>query len=229
MNKSCAVSIVPMRKEPSDKSEIVNQLLFGEKFEIIELKEKWAKVQTEQDGYLGWIDRKQAEAESTLATSTTPLPFPTFLQNQFFPAGSYVDVPSINQPHKSIDQIALEYLNSPYLWGGKTHAGIDCSGFTQMVFRISGCHIFRDAYQQAEMGQVISFVEETQTGDLAFFDNEEGRIIHVGMIIRYETSNFPTIIHASGWVRLDKLDNEGIKNENGKQSHRLRIIKRIKF
>jgi cell wall-associated NlpC family hydrolase len=229
MKKSCAISIVPMRKEPSDRAEIVNQLLFGEVFNIIELQDTWVKILSEQDQYEGWIDKKQAEADSKIGASTTPLSKPIFFQDQFFPAGCFAEIPGQTFPAESIIQIALGYLNTPYLWGGKTHAGIDCSGFTQMVFRIAGQNILRDAYQQAEMGQVISFVEESQTGDLAFFDNEEGLIIHVGMIIRNESSKFPSIIHASGWVRIGTLDNEGIKNENGKQSHRLRIIKRIKF
>ncbi|MBM3428563.1 MAG: NlpC/P60 family protein, partial [Bacteroidetes bacterium] len=102
-----------------------------------------------------------------------------------------------------------------------------CSGFSQMVFRLVGKNIPRDAYQQAELGEVVSFVEEAKTGDLAFFNNAEGHIIHVGILLNNHDSPFPKIIHASGWVRLDTLDSDGIKKENGEQSHRLRIIKRI--
>jgi cell wall-associated NlpC family hydrolase len=101
--------------------------------------------------------------------------------------------------------------------------GIDCSGFTQNVFAVCGKSIPRDAYQQAELGDTIDFAEEAQEGDLAFFDNEEGRIIHVGMVLKDAK-----IIHASGRVRIDKLDHEGIYNAETKTySHRLRIIKRL--
>jgi hypothetical protein len=227
MKKSCAISIVPMRKEPSDRAEIVSQLLFGEVFEIIDTQEKWVKIIAEIDNYEGWIDRKQAEAESKIGISTAPLPNPVIFNGQFFPAGCFAEISDKSVSIGSIQEISFGYLNSPYLWGGKTHAGIDCSGFVQMVFRIIGKNIHRDAYQQAELGHIVSFVEEAQTGDLAFFDNEDGRITHVGIVIKNKTSNFPSIIHASGWVRIDTLDNEGIKNENGKQSHRLRIVKRI--
>ncbi len=227
MKLSCAVSIAPIRKEPSDRSEMVSQLLFGEFFEITETSEKWVKIKTELDFYEGWIDRKQAEAISIFEHSYTPLQVPKFIQNQFFPAGSFVKSEGNKLEGQVLEEIAIGYLNTPYLWGGKTHAGIDCSGFTQMVFRIVGVNIYRDAYQQAEQGAIVSFVEESQTGDLAFFDNEDGRITHVGMIIKKESMTFPSIIHASGWVRIDTLDNQGIKNENGMQSHRLRLIKRI--
>ena len=118
---------------------------------------------------------------------------------------------------------AMLYLNTPYLWGGRTTFGIDCSGFTQMIYRLYGKEIPRDAYQQAEIGTTLSFIEESEAGDLAFFDNNEGKIIHVGIILE---NNF--IIHASGKVRIDRLDQQGIfNNEKRKHTHKLRIIKSI--
>jgi len=126
-----------------------------------------------------------------------------------------------------IEQCARTFLNAPYLWGGRTILGMDCSGFTQLVLQLNGTSIPRDAYQQAELGATISFVEESQTGDLAFFDNAEGRIIHVGIVIR-SADGVVEIIHASGKVRLDSLDHQGIFNkEQSSYSHKLRIIKRI--
>jgi cell wall-associated NlpC family hydrolase len=118
---------------------------------------------------------------------------------------------------------ARAYLNAPYLWGGRTAFGIDCSGFTQMVFKLNGFKLLRDAWQQAELGEPLSFVEESHPGDLAFFDNEEGKITHVGLIIENTQ-----IIHASGKVRIDKLDHYGIFNgDTKKYSHHLRVIKRV--
>jgi hypothetical protein len=122
-----------------------------------------------------------------------------------------------------IIETALMYMNSPYLWGGKSPFGIDCSGFTQMVYKINHVPLFRDSSQQAKQGETLSFIEESQPGDLAFFDNEEGQIIHVGLIMG---DNY--IIHAHGHVRIDRLDHTGIFNTEKRQySHQLRVIKNI--
>jgi cell wall-associated NlpC family hydrolase len=122
-----------------------------------------------------------------------------------------------------ITKTTQSFLNAPYLWGGRSLFGIDCSGFTQMVFKLNGLKLPRDAYQQAELGEPLSFVEEAQAGDLAFFDNEEGRITHVGIILSDNK-----IIHASGRVKIDRFDHYGIFNSDTKKySHNLRVIKRV--
>ena len=128
-----------------------------------------------------------------------------------------------NQPKTSIIEIAFRYLNTPYLWGGKTPFGIDCSGFTQMVYKLCGYKLLRDATQQATQGEVLSFIEESEPGDLAFFDNNEGVITHVGIIMK---DNY--IIHAHGKIRVDRLDHSGIFNiDTHKHTHKLRVIKKI--
>ncbi|MCY7361282.1 MAG: C40 family peptidase, partial [Ignavibacteria bacterium] len=122
-----------------------------------------------------------------------------------------------------ITEIALKYLNAPYLWGGRSPYGIDCSGFTQMVYKFFGIRLKRDAYQQAEQGRTIDYIDHTQTGDLAFFHNEDGKIKHVGIILQHKK-----IIHASGCVRIDSIDHHGIYNHDKKTySHNLRFFKRI--
>jgi cell wall-associated NlpC family hydrolase len=127
------------------------------------------------------------------------------------------------QGKSSLIETAFMYVNAPYLWGGKTPFGIDCSGFTQMVYKLNGYALLRDASQQATQGVPLSFIEESEAGDLAFFDNEEGKIIHVGIIM---DDNY--IIHASGKVRVDRLDHLGIYNaELNKHTHKLRVIKKI--
>ncbi len=126
-------------------------------------------------------------------------------------------------PKSHLIETAIPYLNTPYLWGGKSPFGIDCSGFTQMVYKLNGYKLFRDASQQATQGEALSFIEESEPGDLAFFDNDEGKITHVGIIME---DNY--IIHAHGKVRIDRLDHSGIFNyEMRNHTHRLRVIKRI--
>ena len=118
---------------------------------------------------------------------------------------------------------AMLYLNAPYLWGGRTPFGIDCSGFTQIVFKKNKVRLLRDADQQAQQGETLSFLSETEPGDLAFFDNPDGKIIHVGILI-----NPTRIIHASGKVRIDSVDHQGIFNSDEQAyTHNLRVIKRM--
>lgn len=247
----CNLAIVPMRFEPSDKSELVTQILFGEIFIILEKKEKWSKVSLATDGYEGWIDNKQF-IEITQDQYNKILQSPKFYcadlvdyitgNNTLLPISlgsdlSFLEFADVNkdqlnfdghmttgiQPKSNILQTAFLYLNAPYLWGGKTPFGIDCSGFTQMVYRLNGYFIPRDASQQAKIGEALSFIEESEVGDLAFFDNEEGQIIHVGIIME---NNY--IIHAHGKVRVDRLDHLGILNiDTGRHTHKLRVIKKI--
>jgi hypothetical protein len=122
-----------------------------------------------------------------------------------------------------LERIAVRYSGAPYLWGGRSPFGIDCSGFMQVVFKFAGIRLLRDAYQQAEQGSIINFIEEAQPGDLAFFANEAGKIIHVGLILKDQQ-----IIHSSGKVRIDKIDHFGIYNADQKKySHQLKLIKRM--
>jgi cell wall-associated NlpC family hydrolase len=127
---------------------------------------------------------------------------------------------------RNIISTAYSYLGCPYLWGGRSPFGIDCSGLTQMVFKMVNKLLPRDAWQQAlHEGEFIDLIAEAQAGDVAFFDNEEGNIIHVGIL-----TGEGTIIHASGEVRIDSIDHQGIYNQQAKKyTHKLRIIKRFKL
>jgi hypothetical protein len=234
------VAIAPIRKEPSDRSEMVSQGLMGEELSILERQEKWTMVRMWIDGYEGWIDNKQFE-ESNDVEQLTELTAPitrcvsTDGSSLWLPAAAGIPaswkIESTQiQLETGLNGVALsanQFLNAPYLWGGRTILGIDCSGLTQLVFRLNGISIPRDAYQQAEMGATISFIEEAHTGDLAFFDNAEGRIVHVGIVLRSEDGQVQ-IIHASGKVRVDALDHQGVFNrETRSYTHKLRIIKRM--
>ena len=241
----CNLSIVPVRISNSDKSEMINQLVYGDLFTIIEEKDKWIKIECEFDKYQGWIDSKQykkLDKNDNIITNnpTYSSNLVEFIENEdkdliTISIGSNIsninllnhkyDGKSISgkQNRDSIVNTALLYLHSPYLWGGKTPFGIDCSGFTQMVYKINGYKILRDAKDQASQGITLSFIEESEPGDLAFFHNYNDEIIHVGIIL--EDNH---IIHASGKVRIDRLDQSGIyNNEINKHTHNLRYIKKI--
>jgi len=248
----CNLANIPLRFEPSDRSEIVSQVLFGEHFEVLETQQQWAKIRLQYDRYEGWIDSKQYQkisendyrqlSEDAIVLNADLVEYITAPNSLLMPIPlgaslSFLNHPEINttnfefeglrvsgiKPKPNLVQTAFLYLNAPYLWGGKTPFGIDCSGFTQMVYKLNGYHLLRDASQQATQGDALSFIEESEPGDLAFFDNEEGRIIHVGIIME---DNY--IIHASGKVRIDRLDHLGIYNaEVNKHTHKLRVIKKV--
>jgi hypothetical protein len=247
------LNVVPLRSEASHRSEMVTQVLFGEYMEVLDTKDEWSFIKLEQDGYKGWIESSQLLSTSkmeyekfvesskvkvfdkyipaqignvkVLMTKGTNLPFYAdgfFIFNSQkipFSGNIITGVKSRND----IVETAKSYLNTPYLWGGKTVSGIDCSGFSQMVYHLNGYNIDRDASLQAKQGELVAFLSQAQVGDLAFFDNKEGRITHVGIILENGK-----IIHAAyGKVHIDKLDQEGIFNtEIGKYTHHLRVIKR---
>lgn len=251
------LSLVPLRAKASDTSEMTSQLLFGDCLEILEKTDKWAYIRTFFDDYEGWIDQKQfieidADTFTRFNNSKSILglsiqhPIINLHTSETLNAVAGSSLPDASDGKFQINDIQYQiqssvaksdpkkfapeviatakfYLNTPYLWGGRSPFGIDCSGFTQLVFKQFNFRLERDTYLQAEQGTLVNFLEETKAGDLAFFDNENGRIIHVGIMI-----NNTQIIHASGKVRIDPIDNQGIFNEEQKRyTHKLRIVKRI--
>ncbi|MPS66423.1 MULTISPECIES: C40 family peptidase [Chryseobacterium] len=232
----CVVTVAPVRAEGSDKAEIVTEILFGESADILEVNKNWTKIKMHYDDYEGWMDTKQirpisdedfAKRKVTVVTED----FSSVLMNDgktLLSMGSEVEFPVVasRRSHDVRESIALtakEFLNVPYLWGGKSFFAVDCSGFTQLVYKVHNIKLPRDTYQQAEVGEALSFVEESRPGDLAFFENPEGKIIHVGIMLDSQK-----IIHASGKVRIDTLDSTGIFNkELNKHTHKLRVIKSI--
>jgi hypothetical protein len=251
----CCVPVTPMRKEPSHKSEMLSQLLFGEYCQVLESrKDLWLKVSGQYDGYEGWCredqitaieptqygkkDKKLApEWVTSLEYNGHPMkvPFGSSLanlqkgriawgSNRVYYSGQPWDPEKSPPDNELIKRIACTFLNTPYLWGGKSIFGIDCSGYTQTVFKFLDIHLLRDAHQQAMQGEILGFLEESSCGDLAFFDDDGGNITHVGILL-----NGREIIHASGKVRIDPIDNLGIiHNESLQRTHRLRLIKRYR-
>lgn len=247
----CGNVFVPLRAGPSHKSEMLSQILFGERYTISDTAGKWLKARLEFDGYEGWIDTDHLQhtidnennkghviTRSLLCfkSDKTKLvlepgseifnPDPN-LKRFSISGNDYTTTPDFSSSHleaaESLADTAMRFINSPYIWGGRIPSGIDCSGLTQLVFKIHGVTIPRDSFRQAETGETVSFISESKPGDLVFFENETGRISHVGMII-----SSGLVIHASGRVRIDTIDHQGIfKAETGRYSHHLRLIKRI--
>ncbi|WCO00379.1 C40 family peptidase [Psychroserpens ponticola] len=243
----CNLSIVPLRVEPSDACELISQVLYGEIFKVLEQRKSWSKIRLAYDKYEGWIDNKQyleiTEDEyksikienHMLSNDLVEYIEDENQQLSTIPLGASLNglsllkhtfdgrTTSTKHPKENLIKTAFMYLNAPYLWGGKTPFGIDCSGFTQMVYKLNGYNLLRDASQQATQGLALSFIEESEPGDLAFFDNNEGLITHVGIIME---DNY--IIHAHGKVRIDRLDHSGIYNiDKNIHTHKLRVIKKI--
>ena len=244
----CSVPVAPMRKEAAHRSEMVSQLLFGERVQVIESFGDFVLVKNEYDEYTGWCQRSQL----TELAVDFPVEEHEILSSAYINAGMLRDtaihlpmgVPvsnwkGISDPlftysglahaagsvpfsESAVVALTASYLNVPYLWGGKSVFGIDCSGFSQQVFRYFGKKLPRDSGDQAKQGEDVGFLAETRAGDLAFFDNAEGTITHVGILL-----NNREIIHASGKVRIDTIDQWGIINRDTElRTHTLRIIKR---
>lgn len=252
------LSLIPVRKEPSERSEMVTQILYGEHFEIMEHMVGWCRIRLAYDGYEGWVDAKMITPVSPrvwkkletktyavsadifsivpmnneqnmmlVAGSTLPLWRPYLkefsVNHEKYTFGGSVFCRQVRDPRSFAINQALKYFNAPYLWGGRSPFGIDCSGFTQIIYKMIGVRIPRDASQQVKMGRVMSFVEEAEPGDLAFFDDDDGNIVHVGIIWKRNK-----IIHASGKVRIDNIDQYGIFNVDTKRyTHQMRVMKKI--
>jgi cell wall-associated NlpC family hydrolase len=247
----CENVYVPMRSGPSHKSEMLSQVLFGEKYQITDQVGHWYKIETFFDNYTGWIDINHLQQTEDQGDSNGKVLNRSLLcfkndqtklvleagceiydpdfEKKVFKAGgrSYSASQEFSDLYfktgESMADTAMKFINAPYIWGGRIPSGIDCSGFVQLVYKIHGIKIPRDSWHQAEAGEAISFLEEARPGDLVFFDNERGRISHVGMIL-----SRGLVIHASGRVRIDTIDHQGIYKAEAKgYSHKLRTLRRV--
>lgn len=251
----CNLSIVNVKMEPSHRSETVTQLLFGEYFEVLESIDTWINIRLAFDNYEGWIPQSQCaeidfadfkslnKEEICISYDLVQIVIHDNTMNSIVIGSS---LPHYKEQHCSIGELSFKfegnarfperlessntlienaymYLSCPYMWGGRSPFGIDCSGYTQMVFKLSGIKLRRDASQQSEQGHLVHLLDEAHPGDLAFFDNSEGKLTHVGIILGKNK-----IIHASGKVRIDTIDHQGIYNSETKRyTHNLRMIKRF--
>ena len=266
-------TVTPVRQEPSEGSEQLTQLLFGEVCEVLDRLPRWTKIRSTLDGQEGWVDFKMLSpapmssqdvkgegvisvpmaiatdmetSEELMLTLGTRLPNyahgtfevlgkqylinPSSVNTALSTASIASDLPSTGAnadlQRSDLITIAQSLLNAPYLWGGKNVMGMDCSGFTQVVYATQGVNLLRNAREQMTQGELVPSLAEAQPGDLAFFDHADRdpkatNISHVGLLLS------PTeIIHCSGCVHIDTIDEQGIHLPDGELTHHLVQIKR---
>lgn len=268
-------TVTPVRQEPSESSEQLTQLLFGEVCEVLDCLPRWTKIRSTIDGQEGWVDFKMLTSASNLSPLTSHLPatvvavpmaiatdmetseelmltlgthLPNYAHGTFEVLGKQYlinpssvntalstasiasDLPSTGAnadlQRSDLITIAQSLLNAPYLWGGKNAMGMDCSGFTQVVYATQGINLLRNAREQMTQGTLVPALAEALPGDLAFFDHADRdpkatNISHVGLLLS------PTeIIHCSGCVHIDTIDEQGIHLPDGELTHHLVQIKR---
>lgn len=251
----CPLSIVPVRSEPSDRAEQVTQWLFGETGELLERQENWSRVKFDHDGYEGWVDNKQLATcptpnydpdlrvigpDSLVDLGDRPVMLPYGAVLPFYEEGAIlwqdrrIPVQAVTNQRPDLERADLiefylhPFLGAPYLWGGRTPWGVDCSGLTQMLFILMGIYLPRDADQQVLEGEAVELLDVCEPGDLAFFTNQAGKVVHVGIILTRDTEDRLRIAHASGRVRIDVLDRQGIFNEEEQaHTHRLHAVRRV--
>ena len=259
-------TVTPVRQEPSEGSEQLTQLLFGEVCEVLDRLPRWTKIRSTLDGQEGWVDFKMLSPAPNLSLLTDHLPttvvavpvaiatdmetseelmltlgtrLPNYAHGTFEVLGKQylIDPTEVRGERlevkgeeairrEDVCAIAQTLLNAPYLWGGKNAMGMDCSGFTQVVYAAMGVNLLRNAREQITQGEVVVSLNEAQAGDLAFFDHADRdpkatNISHVGLLLDKER-----IIHCSGCVHIDTIDEQGIHLADGELTHHLVAIKR---
>ena len=273
-------TVTPVRQEPSEGSEQLTQLLFGEVCEVLDRLPRWTKIRSTLDGQEGWVDFKMLEhvgdevmrrlgdeairrlGDEAMGRVAVPMAIATDMEtgtelmltlgtrlpNYAHGTFEVLDKQYLINPDcvydlegslqddrlasptgvkgEDVCAVAQRLLNAPYLWGGKNAMGMDCSGFTQVVYGVFGVNLLRNAREQMTQGEVVASLAEAQPGDLAFFDHADRdpkatNISHVGLLLDNQT-----IIHCSGKVHVDMIDEQGIHLADGELTHHLVQIRR---
>jgi len=241
MNKKmkCVVSLANLMSEASHKSELLTQLWLNDKVELIEENEIWLFIRNKFNGTKGWALKSQfvETDDETYSFSPLSISYPdgymasdvfipgTFHDEQADEKNGFVTMQTIGRDENTMRSILFHFLEAPYMWGGVTTYGIDCSGLSQVFYRFYDMALTSFAAEQFKQGVILDFIQDARIGDLAFFENTDGLISHVGVML-----NPDEIIHASekaGKVVVDLIDHEGIINrQSGKRTHTLRVVKR---
>ncbi len=240
------LSVVALRATPDSESSLITMALYGAPFKIIDQRKFWYKIRLDFDATEGWVEKNQLleisentyqDIQNTPQTycqeltafankadgSLMPVLLGSYNQQSHLLGHSFEGQTTTNSSKQGVVNRALLYLNAPFLKGGISPFGIDAAGLCQMAYKLNGYALSRTPIEQSKQGEPLSFIEESEAGDLAFFDNSEGMIDHVGIIL---PDNH--IIHCHGQVRIDRLDHTGIFNPQTNQySHSLRVIKKV--
>jgi len=239
---TCLISYVPLRSEPRSGAEMVSSILFGESYSIIDTNEDWIKIKMDVDGYEGWMsigsyaefrdyqnvsDALILEASSAFQKLLIPCGAQLPNEDTFEIDGAqYTIIKKLKTSHHLPLKLRLlktvqNFLNTPYLWGGRSFMGIDCSGLMQVTFKANGINISRDTSQQINEGAAVEFGQH-QACDLVFFSKPgKTNVSHVGMVIDEKT-----VIHSSSKVQLSELTKEGLIM-HGELAYSTICIKRI--
>lgn len=232
LQAQCVISVSAIRLAPDHHSEMISQILFGESCFILEKEKDFCKIKMQFDGTEGWVMDLHIEEvekfETKFIVKENILSYQYKNENLILSLGSEInaetkEIQNSDQSHENLLTVAKSFLQVPYLLGGRSCMGCDADAFVQLCYKVLGKPLPRIAIDQANLGFVLDFLEESDLGDLAFFEDENGGINHVGIMLNnYE------IIHCYDKVRIDSIDSVGIYNVNlKKHTHKLRFVKRI--
>ncbi|MGM1429485.1 C40 family peptidase [Sphingobacterium lactis] len=248
----CTLSSISVYQEPTIAAVRVYELLFGEGLLVLERAKEWVYIRVLETDIQGWVMEGQFEEVDAVPTYDfivddvggfalgdeqatialfhgSPMPENGVLTTKVNTYNFLNDPLKVNfgfeveRDRESLENFTATYLNKTVSHKGRTEHGLDSIGLCGLFYRHFGFELPKDLESMLTLGKAIDFISEIQDGDLAFFENEEGIVDHVGLVVSEDE-----VLHVREKVRIDHLDNEGLFNKDLNQvTHKLRIVKRI--